>query len=127
MSRWLKFNLVGLIGVGVQLSAFAALIWLARLDYIAATLVAVELTVLHNFVWHERWTWRDRSGFARPGVIDRLIQFNLTNGLVSIGGNLLVMMLLAGYVGLPHLAANGVAIVACSILNFLLSDRLVFA
>ena len=31
-------------------------------NYLMATLVAVEAAILSNFVWHYRWTWRDRSG-----------------------------------------------------------------
>ena len=64
--RWLRFNAVGLAGVIVQLGVLAALTRFAGWHYLPATLVAVELTLLHNLAWHERWTWRDR-----PDVVDR--------------------------------------------------------
>ena len=28
-----------------------------RVHYLVATAVAIEVSVLHNFVWHLRWTW----------------------------------------------------------------------
>jgi len=54
--RWLTFNGVGLLGMGLQLTLMAAMIRMG-LHYLAATGLAVEATVLHNFIWHQRWTW----------------------------------------------------------------------
>lgn len=93
--------------------------------YLAATAIAVELTVLHNFWWHERWTWRDRP--ADPRIrLHRLWRFHATNGLVSLIGNLVLMRLLVGLAGMPPLAANLLAVLTCSLINFTASDRLVF-
>jgi hypothetical protein len=55
------------------------------------------------------------------------VRFNVTNGLVSIVGNVAVTVALVRLTGMHYLAANGIAIVACSLANFLLSHRLVFA
>jgi hypothetical protein len=58
--RWLKFNAVGALGVGVQLAVLLTLKSGFHLAYLPATALAVEVTVLHNFLWHERYTWADR-------------------------------------------------------------------
>src|SRR2546430_16091794 len=63
--RWLKFNFVGLVGIGVQLLALALLKSGLHLNYLLATALAVETAVVHNFLWHERFTWRGRAGKAR--------------------------------------------------------------
>ena len=81
--RWLKFNAVGLIGVGVQLAALAFFRSLLGWGIRVATLTAVECAVLHNFVWHERWTWIDRTRKVR-GRLQRLLRFNTANGLISL-------------------------------------------
>lgn len=47
--RWLKFNAVGALGIGVQLTALASYHTLFALDYLAATALAVETALLHNF------------------------------------------------------------------------------
>ena len=60
MIRWFKFNLVGGIGIGVQLAALATLKSGLHLNYLLATTLAVETAVIHNFFWHERFTWIDR-------------------------------------------------------------------
>lgn len=122
---WLKFNIVGLIGVGVQLAVLtvlkSGLNWTIR----AATIAAVECAVLHNFVWHERWTWAHRKLDLR-GLPWRLLRFNVSNGMISIVGNLVLMELLAVRLHLNYVLSNLVAIGACSLLNFFVSDKLVF-
>jgi putative flippase GtrA len=124
--RWLKFNVVGGFGIVVQLSVLTIFRSLLDLNYLLATALAVETAVLHNFLWHERFTWSDRPSGRLAESLSRLLRFNATNGLLSILGNLLLMHLLAGMLGMPYLAANLISIAACSLANFLLSDRFVF-
>jgi putative flippase GtrA len=122
-TRWLKFNLVGGMGIVVQLLVLVMLKTGLHLNYLIATVLAVETTVIHNFFWHERFTWADRSGASLP----RFLQFNLTTGLFSIVGNLGLMKLLVGLGHINYLLANGITITACSAINFLVSDGFVFA
>jgi len=124
--RWLKFNIIGGIGIGVQLAALAIFRSLLHLDYLLATVLAVESAVLHNFVWHERFTWADRPALRLTGSLIRLARFNASNGLTSILGNLLLMRWLVGGMQMNYFAANVIAIAACSLVNFLLSDCFVF-
>jgi putative flippase GtrA len=106
------------------LGALAALIAM-KMNYLLATGMAVEAAVLHNFLWHQRFTWRDRTG-SRREAFDQLVRFHLSNGLISLVGNLLLMRLLAGWLGLPVLAANLATISLCFVANYLASDRWVF-
>jgi putative flippase GtrA len=122
--RFWRFTLVGLLGFAVQLTVLALLVRLG-VHYLAATGVAVEAAVLHNFVWHERWTWADRAP-APDSRVARLWRFHLLNGSVSLGGNLLIVRLLVGGVGLSPLAGNIVSVLACAAINFAGADRLVF-
>jgi putative flippase GtrA len=113
---------VGLLGFGVQLATLWALITLAGWPWLPATVVAVEFAVLHNFVWHYHVTWRDR-GVAPAG---RFVRFNLANGLMSIAGNTVLMAIFVGVVGMPPLAANALAVVTMTVVNFVVADRWVF-
>lgn len=47
--RWLKFNAVGAIGIGLQLSVLALLRSGFGWNYLFSTALAVEITVVHNF------------------------------------------------------------------------------
>ena len=126
--RWLKFNFVGGLGIGVQLGSFALLAGALRVHYLVATPLAVEAAVLHNFVWHERFTWKDRTqGASRPrDVAMRLVRFHAGNGAVSILGNVALMRLLVGTLHLNKYLASGASIALCSLLNFAASEWFVF-
>ncbi len=124
-ARFLRFNAVGIVGAGVQL---AVLYLLTRLGvhYLVATALAVETALLHNYFWHVRWTWRDRAQ-DRPGLgRGALWRFHLANGVVSISANLVWMRLFTGWLGIPVMTANLLAIGLTSLANFLLGDRWVF-
>ena len=126
MRRWIAFNLVGALGVLIQLSTLAALTGWLGLHYLVGTGLAVEAAVLHNFIWHEHWTWSDRLGQDKEGMWKRLVRFHLANGALSIGGNLILMRLFVGSWSMNYAVANTVTIAVCSFLNFLASDRFVF-
>lgn len=123
LGRWAKFNAVGALGVEVQLAG----LWLCQSGlhwhYLFATGLAVEAAVVHNFIWHVRFTWRDRPP---QNNLARFLKFQTTTGLFSIAGNLLLMEALVSGVRLNYLLANCITIATCSLLNFIASDRFVF-
>jgi putative flippase GtrA len=135
--RWLKFNFVGAIGIGVQLIVLTVLKSGLHLNYLLATAFAVEAAVIHNYLWHERFTWADRVNHSVlpielggatgvPARLLRFLKFNLTTGLFSILGNIVLMKLLVGYARINYVFANLLTIATCSLVNFLASDRFVF-
>jgi putative flippase GtrA len=112
------------MGTGLQLLVLLVLTGPANLHYLPATAIAVESAILHNFFWHERWTWGDRS--RQEARLSRFFRFHGTTGLISILGNLLFMRLFVGELALPPLAGNVASIACCALLNFLANDRVVF-
>jgi putative flippase GtrA len=153
--RWCKFNVVGAIGIVVQFAALSFLKSVVHFNYLFATAIAVEAAVVHNFVWHEQFTWADRIGSSRVEAtsgaeaqnlfgrlvaalkrcatqkplrasLRRFVRFNLTNGAVSILGNLALMKVMVGMGHMNYLLANVIAIVLCSLANFLMSEEWVF-
>lgn len=125
--HFIRFNVVGVIGFVLQATALFVLTHNPyRVGYLVATATAVELAVLHNFVWHQFWTWRDRPSTTIGDTLRRLLRFNITNGAVSLVGNLICMSFLVGVLHLPIVVANVLSVIACSICNFLLADRIAF-
>ncbi len=140
--RWLRFNSVGVLGAGVQLATLTFLSRRAGHHDLLTSSAAIEIAVLHNFVWHCCYTWRDRDDKA--GIWLPLLRFHLSNGLVSLLGNALLLrallrsmhrlrsvVLASGLhlspgVHLGALAANGGAILCCSFVNFLVGDGWTF-
>jgi putative flippase GtrA len=153
--RWCKFNLVGGMGIAVQFAGLFLLKSVLHFNYLAATAIAVEAAVVHNFVWHEQFTWADRrrrGEMSCPSEAEaasekrsliaalkrcatqrlgspslrRLLRFNLANGGVSILGNLALMRVMVGMGHMNYLLANAIAITLCSAANFLVSETWVF-
>jgi len=120
IQRPAKFAFVGAIGVLIQLAVLKALTALG-LHYLWATAF-----VLHNFMWHQRLTWKDRGGSQSVETGVRLLRFHLSNGAISIMGSLPLMRWLVGQFGMRVLLANLLTIAACSVGNFLASDQWVF-
>jgi putative flippase GtrA len=124
-SRTTAFVGVGVVGFVVQGLSLALMVH-GGLPYAAATAIAVELAILHNFLWHERWTWADRPARTRKARIGRLARFNGGSGLVSVVGNVVLTIALVERAGLPAPAANALAVAILSALNFAIADRWVF-
>ncbi|MFZ0137764.1 MAG: GtrA family protein [Candidatus Sulfotelmatobacter sp.] len=127
LRRWLKFNLIGALGIAVQLTLLLGLKSGLHLNYLLATALSVEAVVIHNFLWHERYTWADRVNPSWQKSLPRLLRFNLATGGVSIAGNLALMKLLVGLGHMNYLIANAIAVASCSLLNFLVSEEWIFA
>jgi putative flippase GtrA len=119
-SRSLAFAAVGALGLGCQLAALHALV-MAGAPVAVASALAVAAAVVHNFLWHRQWTWRDREG-AWPA---QLVRFAGLNGAISLAGNVVVTSALVS-AGVPLVAANLAAVALCGLANFVLADRAVF-
>ena len=123
--RWIRFSAGGTYGSLLQLLALMILAKWLSLAW--ATTLAVELAVVHNFIWHELYTWQDRHVRGGRAVIGRLVRFQMSNGVISIAGNVVLTGLLHEYLGTPVVIANVMAIGLCGAFNFVTSEWLVFA
>jgi putative flippase GtrA len=126
LHRWASFAGVGAIGLAVQLGALALLTEWAGLAAPVATAMAVEVTVLHNFAWHEWWTWGDRAR-TMPGRWPlRLARFHAASGLVSLAGNVALTLALVEWLHAPVVIANACAVMLLGLVNFVVADRFAF-
>jgi dolichol-phosphate mannosyltransferase len=124
--RFGRFNLVGLMGAALQLVLLDLLMDSGRLSSVAAAPIAVETVILHNFLWHERFTWRDPApvGLRRRAI--RLWRFHASNGLISLVGNTLLAYWLSHQFKVPPLASAVTTIALCGLINFLVADCWVY-
>jgi len=92
-----------------------------------ALTVAISVATIHNFVWNQYWTWRDRSAYRvgdstiNPayGVIWQFGRYILTSSM-----GILLQILLTKFLNifLHYLIANILAILSAAILNYLIND-----
>jgi putative flippase GtrA len=124
LKRLLHFNLVGLLGIFVQLTTLAIFNRTIPQHYLLTSTLAIELTLLHNFAWHIRYTWPQASPH---NTLRRLLRFHLSNGLISLLGNLALMPIFIKAAHTPVVLANALTITSCGLANFLLAHRFVFS
>jgi putative flippase GtrA len=122
--RFARFATVGALGFVLQLAAIAFLTT-AGWPYLPAAAIAVELAAVHNFCWHERWTWRDRA-MPRRAVGRRLADYHLTTVSSAVAGNVMLTGAFVEVFGAPPLLANVAAVCILACAGFAVADRWVF-
>lgn len=124
--RLLVFGSVAIGGFALQLATLVALAGGLGMNYLPATALAVELAILHNFLWHQRRTWSDRRVTGAGQIALRFARYNAGTALTSIGGNLLLMWILVSGAGLHYALANAMTVLSLAAVNFAYCDLLVF-
>lgn len=124
--RFGKFASVGLVGAGLQLALTYVLTAALGVSAVPAVILAVEAAILHNFFWHQHFTWRDRPARDIRTQAGRLWRFQTGNGLVSLTGNALVTAWLAGEFGAPPLVCSLAGMAVSATANFIIADRWVY-
>jgi len=124
--RPLAFLAVASGGFLIQTTIVALLTQGSRVSAEAATAIGVELAVLHNFLWHERWTWGDRRDSAR-WQWRRFGAYQLATGATSLAGNVICVAIGVRAFAIDATVANVLAVALMSVANYLIADRWVFA
>ena len=122
--RPLAFLAVASGGFLLQTVTVALLTHVSSVTPELATAIAVEIAVLHNFFWHERWTWGDRA--AARSRLRRFGAYQLVTGSTSLAGNLLVVAAAVRLFSIDVTSANVIAVVVMSIANYTIADRWIF-
>jgi putative flippase GtrA len=124
--RFLRFSIAGATGFVVQIAVVVLLANWAGMNYLAATAIAVEAAIIINYLWHERYTWRDRPAMTARGRWLRLGRFNAMTATTSILGSLVLTAILVESFKLRPIDANVVSVAVLAVINFIGADTLVF-
>jgi putative flippase GtrA len=124
--RFLRFSIAGATGFVVQIAVVVLLASWAGMNYLAATAIAVEAAIIINYLWHERYTWRDRPAMTARGRWLRLGRFNAMTATTSILGSLVLTAILVESFKLRPIDANVVSVAVLAVINFIGADTLVF-
>jgi putative flippase GtrA len=121
--RPLRYLAVATLGAGVQAIVVAAAA-AAGMPPVTATLLGIEAAILHNFAWHDRWTWQDRPR-REPRAL-RLARYNGAMATTSLALGGAVSWVVFEWAGGGLVIANVAAVAAGAIANYYASDRLIF-
>jgi dolichol-phosphate mannosyltransferase len=116
--RFIKFNIVGLSGVVINEGLLILLVSYG-LYYVYASAVAIEVSIISNFVLNDIWTFRDRR-HGHP--VTRLLKFN---GLMLVGlaVNLGILYFGTDYLGINYAVSNLAGIAVAFVVRYWLSVK----
>ncbi len=120
-----RFAAVGALGTVVNLTVMALLVHgLFDLGYVVASVVATEVSILHNYLLQERFVFRDVRSAARRWQVrlGQQLLFNNVEALVRLP----FLMLLVETLSLNSVVAQAVALATFFQLRFLFSTHVVY-
>lgn len=123
--RLLKFGLVGTWGFVVNMFLLWFLTEKAGVYYLLSSIVAIEISLLNNYVLNDLWTWHDRGKEGRKEYLKRMLQYHVTASAAMLT-NLCVLWILTEIFHIYYLASNIFGILCGAALNFFLNDRWTF-
>jgi dolichol-phosphate mannosyltransferase len=117
LNRIIKFLLVGLSGVGVNIGLLWLLTEVCGLYYLVSASISIETSIISNFLLNNYFTFYDRNRPGAKNFFGRLLKFNV----ISLGGlaiNIGVLWLFTELFGLYYIFSNLFGIAAATIWNF---------
>lgn len=123
--RFFRFGVVGLTGVFVDMAIFYLLRTGLGLGLTRSNIVSVEVAIINNFFWNDRWTFNDisqRQQGWRPRL-KRLLKFNAIC-LIGLVLNTLIVNLLYNSLGLNEYLAKLIAIAIVTFWNYWINLKL---
>lgn len=110
----------------VNLGFYAILYDLVGLYDLAAGAIAIELSIINNFVLNERWTFRDRARGDWKTYLKRMVAFHLSSGLVAMFTQLVTLYVLTRFLGIWDKIAYMIGIGVGALMNYFICNRLIF-
>jgi dolichol-phosphate mannosyltransferase len=127
INRFLRFALVGLSGVAVDMGVLFLLSDPSTLGWglTRSKFIGSELAIINNFLWNDLWTFGELSA-RQPGARARLRRFGKFQ-MICLAGVCLNALLLNLQFNLLHInryLANAVAIALVTMWNFWLNSKM---
>jgi putative flippase GtrA len=122
-----KFMLVAWLGMVVNTGYLYLFKGVLRIPIIPASMMAIEIAIIHNFIWYRQWAWKDRGGITgRPGFLRQLFAYNVATGVVDFTMNVSVLWALSTFLHVHYLIANILGMIAGPFIKFWINDRMIF-
>ena len=115
-----SFGIVGLSGIVVNMGLLWLLTTFAGVPDLLSLVIAIEISIVNNFAWNERWTFGGGEAHRFGWAGHRFAAFQL----VSVGGaliNWVLYLLLTRLGGVQFLVADLVAILVAFTWNYLVN------
>jgi len=117
-----RFVAVGATAAGVQMVLLWLLVDFGGLNYLVGAVVAIETTIVLQYVLNNAWTFQANRNTGVPGFLVGLAKTNVVRG-TAIPIQLGILYALVEWGGLQYLLANAVAIVTSGLYRYVLDTK----
>ncbi len=117
-----KFGIVGITGIIVNQGLLILLREYAGLPIPVASILAIQMAILNNFIWNDRWTFKERQQQKLPSWWHRLLAFEA----VSAGGaiiNFAILNVMVLFLATDYRIANIIGILLGFVWNYMVNRR----
>jgi len=121
LKTFIKYGIVGISGTIISMSVLYTLTDIFNIYYLISGLIAIEISLLNNFFWNDRWTFLHNNNMNSVHI--RLIDYHI----VSLAGaliNIMFLYILTSWIGLYYLLSNLIAIMGVFIINYIINTRI---
>ncbi len=119
---FVRFTIVGLLGTMLNLMLLAILVEFFNTPHLYASLIAILISILHNFLLNNCWAFSSRK--YDKSFLNRFVAFNLAS-IGSLTVNFSVFALLTRC-NMWYLTAQAMGILSAYAINYLINDHFTF-
>lgn len=122
-TRILKFSVVGVSGVLVNMGILFILTEYFHILYLISSIIAIEMSIISNFLLNDIWTWRDRT---KKKFIYRFVQYHISVGITAVLVNWGILFILTEVFDVYYLISNLIGIGVGTLSNYIINDLWTF-
>lgn len=117
--EFIKFCFVGLSGVLVNLGAYIYLTRALAVNFTIASPIAIELSILSNFLFNHIWTFHKRNTYGP--LYKKLFKFHIVAGMAGLS-NYFVFLILLYLLSFHDILSNFMGICMGTLINYSLNS-----
>lgn len=114
---FIKFCIVGSIGVFVNMGFLYFLTEYLKIFYLISSFIAIEISILSNFMLNDNWTFKQHKN---KSFIERLITYEAIS-LFGVGIQITLLYIFTDVIGIYYMISNLLAIPVTLSWNFLMN------
>jgi putative flippase GtrA len=120
-SRFLKYGIVGVLGLVVDMGLFYLLHRMLDMNYILANIISSSVAVIHNFILNSFFTFK---------VKDKMLQRFATFYLIALAGMALssgLLALMIDVLRMDSMIAKMISVLVVAVLQYFLNKMITFS
>lgn len=121
LNTFIKYGIVGASGTLISMTVLYIFTDIFSIYYLLSGVAAIELSLLNNFFWNDRWTFLHND--HADSFKSRLVNYHI----ISLSGavlNIMLLYVLTSILGFYYLLSNIMAICCVFIINYLINTRI---